>query len=194
MGAGFGQPDGLPDELTAQPEACPVSLPFLRKLQPAENSRDELIVRLEPSLVLKGAAERLTGSRGSLYASYVRQGLSPLEAYSQLLSRLLSASCDPAAAAEILMEHISWNWGTPYHTDAPQILSAMSNDAAWRRFEAEDPIARREVAAHLLFRAACYEKGPARKLLMELGGYLVGEIVNIWLNEIGPKPESKEEK
>ncbi len=92
------------------------------------------------------------------------------------------------------MEHISWNWGTPYHTDAPQILSAMSNDAAWRRFEAEDPIARREVAAHLLFRAACYEKGPARKLLMELGGYLVGEIVNIWLNEIGPKPESKEEK
>jgi hypothetical protein len=88
---------------------------------------------------------------------------------------------EPSEAAEVLAEYIWWGGATVvYNPDAPPIVSNMADQVAWERFSAVDPIRQKEVAAHCLFRAASYQAGNARVLLVDLAQSLVGEIINTW--------------
>jgi hypothetical protein len=105
--------------------------------------------------------------------------LSPLEAYSHSLN-----GNDPKRAAKVLAKYMGWRWSdVSWNPGAPRILQAVLEERAWQRFSAEDPIVRQGVAAHCLFRAACYQEGSARAYLIEFGKGLVSEILNIWLQQ-----------
>jgi hypothetical protein len=111
--------------------------------------------------------------------------ISPIEAYSRLLNYR-----DPSKAAEVLEEHMRWHWSTvAYDPDAPSMVRNVADRSAWERFEATDPIAQKEVAAHCLFRAASCQTGTARARLIELAQSLVKQIIDAWLKDLttGPK-------
>jgi hypothetical protein len=105
--------------------------------------------------------------------------VSPIEAYSRLLK-----DCDPSKAAEVLAAYVSWRWRTAeYDPDAPAMVREMADRDAWERFSAPDLITRKEVAAQYLFRAASYQAGAARSLLIDHAQSLIGEVINTWLKD-----------
>jgi hypothetical protein len=102
---------------------------------------------------------------------------SPLRAYNRLLGDV-----EPAKAAKVLKQHMSWHWSeVAYNYDAPSLVRETADRAAWERFSPKDQLPQKEVAAHCLFRAAIRQTGAARALLIDLAQSLVSDIVNAWL-------------
>jgi hypothetical protein len=105
----------------------------------------------------------------------------PIEVYSHLRTEI-AHGCAPNRAAELMEKGLPWRWERVEFTrNAPSLIAKQEDNIAWRRFEAASVIVRKQVAAHFLFRAAGYETGATRALLMELGDSLLWEIVNEWL-------------
>ena len=105
--------------------------------------------------------------------------LSAAEAYTRLLN-----DCEPSEAARVVAKYMTWQWTPvpPYDPDAPLIVREMADQAAWERFSCPNPTTQKQVAAYFLFRAASFQTGAARGLLVDCAKSLISESVSTWLN------------
>jgi hypothetical protein len=109
---------------------------------------------------------------------------SPVEAYVQLLR---GSNRSPSEAADVIADYMPHQWNqdqVPFDSSAPPLQQLVWVDRAWLRFTSDDPVVRKQIAAHCLFRAASHlprQEQDAIDILMALAMSLVGEVVNNWL-------------